>query len=179
MHVPSRCRGIELHFPGTPPELPDTEFFSTPGTGRWWHTSVARYPSQLQQDEALLGHLYPAWTSSGGGGPALSIYPNGLGRWDNYNIYLKRRRKLPGRKSQGISAMVEQVPKEILILLSRKCPDLVDAAYTKNQAWKSDKDTLGHPASEVNLEDHCGYKYLFNYRGVAASSGSSTSPSVV
>ena len=46
----------------------------------------------------------------------------------------------------------------------------MDAAYTKNQAWKSDKDTLGHPpASEVNLEDHCGYKYLFNYRGVAAS----------
>lgn len=25
------------------------------------------------------------------------------------------------------------------------------------------------PASEVPLEDHCQYKYLFNYRGVAAS----------
>lgn len=32
------------------------------------------------------------------------------------------------------------------------------------------KDTLGAPpAKEVSLEDHCSYKYLFNYRGVAAS----------
>ena len=32
------------------------------------------------------------------------------------------------------------------------------------------KDTLGEsPASEVRLEDHCAFKYLFNYRGVAAS----------
>ncbi len=34
----------------------------------------------------------------------------------------------------------------------------------------STKDTLGAaPAKEVSLEDHCVYKYLFNYRGVAAS----------
>ena len=26
-----------------------------------------------------------------------------------------------------------------LVLLSRRRPELVDAAYTKNQAWKSDK----------------------------------------
>ena len=32
----------------------------------------------------------------------------------------------------------------------------VDAAYTKNQAWKSDADTLGQPAAfEVKLQDHC------------------------
>ena len=30
-----------------------------------------------------------------------------------------------------------------LVLLSRKKPNLVDAAYTKNQAWKSIEDTLG------------------------------------
>jgi protein glucosyltransferase len=46
----------------------------------------------------------------------------------------------------------------------------VNAAYTKNQAWKSDKDTLGAPAADVvTLEDHCQYRYLFNFRGVAAS----------
>ena len=34
----------------------------------------------------------------------------------------------------------------------------------------STQDTLGAvPAKEVSLEDHCSYKYLFNYRGVAAS----------
>lgn len=32
------------------------------------------------------------------------------------------------------------------------------------------QDTLhAPPAKEVSLEDHCQYKYLFNYRGVAAS----------
>ena len=57
-----------------------------------------------------------------------------------------------------------------LILLSRENPKLVDAAFTKNQAWKSQKDTLGEdPAPEVSLEEHCSYKYLFNFRGVAAS----------
>ena len=56
------------------------------------------------------------------------------------------------------------------MLLSRKEPDLVDAQYTKNQAWRSDADTLhAPPAEEIKLEDHCKYKYLFNFRGVAAS----------
>lgn len=55
-------------------------------------------------------------------------------------------------------------------MLSREKPDLVDAQYTKNQAWKSDADTLNAPpASEVSFEQHCNYKYLFNFRGVAAS----------
>merc|ERR1711994_484353 len=57
-----------------------------------------------------------------------------------------------------------------LILLSIKSPKLVDAKFTKNQSWKSKADTLGaEPADEVKLEDHCAYRYLFNYRGVAAS----------
>lgn len=60
--------------------------------------------------------------------------------------------------------------RDALVLLSRSDPDLADAKYTKNQSWKSKKDTLGEdPAAEVRLEDHCQYKYLFNYRGVAAS----------
>lgn len=46
----------------------------------------------------------------------------------------------------------------------------MDAKYTKNQAWRSIKDTLGEkPAEEVNFEKHCDYKYLINLRGVAAS----------
>ncbi len=57
-----------------------------------------------------------------------------------------------------------------LVLLSRKKPDLVDAKYTKNQAWRSKADSLGvDPVSEVDLDDHCNFKYLFNFRGVAAS----------
>jgi protein glucosyltransferase len=46
-----------------------------------------------------------------------------------------------------------------LILLSRKEPHLAEAQYTKNQAWKSDADTLGaKPAEEIRLEDHCKFK---------------------
>ena len=57
-----------------------------------------------------------------------------------------------------------------LILLSNAKPDIVDAKYTKNQAWRSVKDTIGmEPVPEVLLEDHCQFKYLFNFRGVAAS----------
>uniref|UniRef100_A0A0M3IP81 CAP10 domain-containing protein n=1 Tax=Ascaris lumbricoides TaxID=6252 RepID=A0A0M3IP81_ASCLU len=81
-----------------------------------------------------------------------------------------------------------------LILLSRRLPNLIDAKYTKNQAWRKRyfQDTLGEqPASELSFEDHCSYKsvfkymdllgllivllnvvvemYLFNFAGVAAS----------
>lgn len=64
--------------------------------------------------------------------------------------------------------------RDSLILLSREKPHIVNAAYTKNQAWKSPKvmmnfinvllsiakDTLdAPPADEVRLEDHCQYKY--------------------
>lgn len=46
-----------------------------------------------------------------------------------------------------------------LVVLAQKEPNLVDASYTKNQAWKSDADTLGlPPASEISLEDHCQFK---------------------
>lgn len=117
--------------------------------------------------------MYPAWTFWEGG-PALGIYPNGLGRWDKYINVLNEAADLsPWQKKigkgffRGSRTSAERDP---LVLLSRKCGDLVDAEYTKNQAWKSDKDTLGFPpAAEVPLEDHCRFKYLFNYRGVAAS----------
>ena len=58
-----------------------------------------------------------------------------------------------------------------MVLLSRSKPELVDAQYTKNQAWKSPAESAlnAEPAEEVSLEDHCKYKFLFNYRGVAAS----------
>lgn len=60
--------------------------------------------------------------------------------------------------------------RDSLVLLSREDPNLVDAKYTKNQAWKSMSDTLNEePAEEVSLEDHCKFKFLFNFRGVASS----------
>lgn len=117
--------------------------------------------------------IYPAWTFWEGG-PAISLYPTGLGRWDVHRDTVSREGKLwpwenkkPVVFFRGSRTSKERDP---LILLSREKPDLVDAQYTKNQAWKSEEDTLfAEPASEVALEYHCQYKYLFNFRGVAAS----------
>nr|CAG4638501.1 EOG090X07KN [Cyclestheria hislopi] len=116
---------------------------------------------------------YPAWTFWEGG-PAISLYPKGLGRWDLHRVSIKKaadsnpwEKKLTKGFFRGSRTSSERDP---LILLSRKEPSLIDAQYTKNQAWKSKEDTLGAtPAAEVSFEEHCKYKYLFNYRGVAAS----------
>uniref|UniRef100_A0A8C7J8E6 Protein O-glucosyltransferase 1 n=2 Tax=Oncorhynchus kisutch TaxID=8019 RepID=A0A8C7J8E6_ONCKI len=62
----------------------------------------------------------------------------------------------PPGPSRGSRTSPERDP---LVLLSREAPDLVDAEYTKNQP----------PAQEIPLVEHCQYKYLFNFRGVAAS----------
>lgn len=117
--------------------------------------------------------MYPAW-SFWEGGPAISLYPTGIGRWDKHRISISAAaEKWPWEKkiSKGFfrgSRTSEE--RDNLILLARSNPELIDAQYTKNQAWKSDKDTLYFPpATEVSFEEHCKYKYLFNYRGVAAS----------
>ena len=117
--------------------------------------------------------MYPVW-AFWCGGPAISLYPRGLGRWDQHRVTIGRAAdtwtwdtKLDLAMFRGSRTSAERDP---LVRLSRQCPHTVDAQYTKNQAWKSAKDTLGlEPAEEMSLEDHCQYKYLFNYRGVAAS----------
>ncbi|MPC32121.1 O-glucosyltransferase rumi [Portunus trituberculatus] len=127
----------------------------------------------FSKTEEYIDITYPAWTFWEGG-PAISLYPTGLGRWDLHRASLaaaSKKWQWQIKKTQaffrGSRTSSERDP---LIYLSRDSPHLVNAQYTKNQAWKSDADTLfAPPASEVSLEDHCQYKYLFNYRGVAAS----------
>ena len=117
--------------------------------------------------------MYPAW-SFWCGGPAINLYPNGLGRWDQHRITLgEAAKRIPWNSKSEIAffrGSRTSAERDPLILLSRKCPKVANAQYTKNQAWKSAKDTLGmNPAEEASLESHCNFKYLFNYRGVAAS----------
>lgn len=117
--------------------------------------------------------FYPAW-SFWEGGPAISLYPTGLGRWDQHrNSINDVAKKWPWTKKKSVGffrGSRTSAERDGIVLLSRDEPQLVDAQYTKNQAWKSPKDTLNaEPAKEVALEEHCQYKYLFNYRGVAAS----------
>ena len=120
--------------------------------------------------------LYPAWTFWAGGPAVWPLYPTGLGRWDQYKTELDKvqQKSFPWEKKltkaffRGSRTSQERDP---LVLLSRSRPDMIDAAYTSNQAFKSKaKDTLyAEPVEAISLKDHCQYKYLFNYRGVAAS----------
>ncbi|XP_035390709.1 protein O-glucosyltransferase 1 [Electrophorus electricus] len=173
---PARCSGVEHFILTMVDRLPDTEMV----------INVRDYPQVPQWVQPVLPVLsfsktpeywdimYPAWTFWEGGPAVWPIYPTGLGRWDLMREDLKKSAaQWPWKKKyskgffRGSRTSSERDP---LIMLSREAPDLVDAEYTKNQAWKSAKDTLGRPpAKEIPLVDHCKYKYLFNFRGVAAS----------
>ena len=98
--------------------------------------------------------FYPAWTFWAGG-PAISKYPTGLGRWDlmRKNLLLSAKKwpwskKLSTAFFRGSRTSSER---DNVVLLSRDKPDLIDAAYTKNQAWKSKADTLGKTFRSVYL----------------------------
>jgi hypothetical protein len=99
---------------------------------------------------------------------------HGLGRWDKKrDALMAQARRWPWDKKdprvffRGSRTSTQRDP---LVLLARAKPHLAMAAYTKNQAYQSKEDTLGlEPFPEVTLEDHCKYRYLFNFRGVAAS----------
>ncbi|KAK3734105.1 hypothetical protein RRG08_000020 [Elysia crispata] len=173
---PFRCSGVEHFLLELVNDLPDMELV----------INVKDWPQVHRQRDPLpvlsfskVGYqnwdiMYPAWTFWEGGPAVWPIYPTGLGRWDlQRKIIAKAAEQWPWNKKEdkaffrGSRTSPERDP---LILLSRKEEDLVDAQYTKNQAWKSEADTLYRPpAKEIKLEEHCKYRYLFNFRGVAAS----------
>ncbi|KAJ8920943.1 hypothetical protein NQ315_015736 [Exocentrus adspersus] len=172
---PARCAGIEHFLLELLPKLPDMEFIINTRDWPQIHKHYGVFGPVFSFSKTSEYHdiMYPAW-SFWEGGPAISLYPRGIGRWDNHrntlgNIANKTRwdDKIPKAFFRGSRTSSERDP---LVLLSRERPKLVDAMYTKNQAWKSDADTLhAPPAREVSFEEHCKYKYLFNFRGVAAS----------
>ncbi|XP_063708414.1 LOW QUALITY PROTEIN: O-glucosyltransferase rumi homolog [Culicoides brevitarsis] len=172
---PARCSGVEYFIKPLLEKLPDMDLIINcrdwPQINKNWGMPLAPIFS-FSKTPDYLDIMYPAW-SFWEGGPAISLYPTGLGKWDEHRKRLTKAADLPWDKKlkkgffRGSRTSSER---DNLILLSRDDMSLVDAQYTKNQAWKSIADTLGQePASEVSLEEHCKYKYLFNYRGVAAS----------
>ncbi|KAK7076139.1 Protein O-glucosyltransferase 1 [Halocaridina rubra] len=172
---PSRCSGIEHFILKIIDTLPDMEMILNT---RDWPQVNRRFGDvkpvfSFSKTAEYMDITYPAWTFWEGG-PAISLYPTGLGRWDILRKSLgtsaeewtwsKKKAMAFFRGSRTSSE------RDSLVYLSREKPNLVDAQYTKNQAWKSDADTLyAPPATEVPLEEHCQYKFLFNFRGVAAS----------
>uniref|UniRef100_A0A8C2NEY2 Glycosyl transferase CAP10 domain-containing protein n=2 Tax=Capra hircus TaxID=9925 RepID=A0A8C2NEY2_CAPHI len=173
---PSRCSGVEHFILEVIGRLPDMEMVINvrdyPQVPKWMEPAIPIF--SFSKTSEYHDIMYPAWTFWEGGPAVWPIYPMGLGRWDLFREDLVRSAaQWPWKKKnstayfRGSRTSPERDP---LILLSRKNPKLVDAEYTKNQAWKSMKDTLGKPAAkDVHLVDHCKYKYLFNFRGVAAS----------
>ncbi|GAV02866.1 hypothetical protein RvY_13378 [Ramazzottius varieornatus] len=172
---PSRCSGIEHFLLKLVHILPDMELVIN--VHDYPQVSIHEpnpYPVfSFSKTPKYQDILCPAWTFWEGG-PAIASYPRGLGRWDEMRERLSEsseKYQWENKKSVGFfRGSRTSGERDPLVLLSRRWPDLVDAKYTKNQAWKSENDTLGdEPASEVKLEDHCEYKYLYNFRGVAAS----------
>ena len=173
---PARCQGVEYFLLKVLDKVPDFELVLN--THDWpqinRHFKADPLPTfSFSKTDGYFDIFFPAWTFWAGG-PAISHYPTGIGRWDLMRDKLKiEAENFPWDKKQNVAffrGSRTSSERDNLVKLSRDHPDLVDAKFTKNQAWKSKADTLGsEPAEEVKLEDHCRYKYLFNFRGVAAS----------
>ncbi|XP_048406290.1 protein O-glucosyltransferase 1 isoform X3 [Stegostoma tigrinum] len=167
---PARCSGVEHFILEIIDQLPDMEFVLNvrdyPQVPNWM--KPIRPVLSFSKTSEYYDIMYPAWTFWEGGPAVWPIYPTGLGRWDLMRKELKvSAEKWPWEKKvskgffRGSRTSSERDP---LILLSREQPLLVDAEYTKNQAWKSEKDTLGKPpAKEIPLVDHCKYKELLHF----------------
>lgn len=172
---PSRCAGIEHFLNKLKSNVSDLSLVINtrdyPQSSKHYGEALPVFSFSKTPDYHDI--MYPAW-AFWEGGPAISLYPQGLGRWDLQRESLNAARKKTPWEVKESKAFFRgsrtSSERDNLVLLSRAKPDLVDAQYTKNQAWKSEKDTLNRPpVSEASLESHCSYKYLFNFRGVAAS----------
>ncbi|XP_050462265.1 O-glucosyltransferase rumi homolog isoform X2 [Cataglyphis hispanica] len=172
---PTRCTGIEHFLLKVIDNLSDMDLIINtrdyPQSSEYYGNAMPIF--SFSKTSQYYDIMYPAW-AFWEGGPAISLYPRGLGRWDQHRKLLnKASSEIPWEKKENkgfFRGSRTSSERDNLILLSRNKSHLVDAQYTKNQAWKSNEDTLyAAPASEVPLESHCAYKYLFNFRGVAAS----------
>ena len=183
-NFPARCEGIEhflLKVAAETPNMDNVEFVVNvndqpriPVEAERSKTGPAIVFSFSKPRKQFADIMYPAWTFWSGGPAVWPIEPTGLGRWDLKREALaasaakspwEDKKKLLFFRGSRTSA-----ERDALVVLSRKDPEVADAAYTKNQAYKSPRDTLGkEPAEMVRLEDHCEYAYLANFRGVAAS----------
>ncbi|XP_033165877.1 O-glucosyltransferase rumi [Drosophila mauritiana] len=174
---PARCEGIEHFLLPLVATLPDMDLVINtrdyPQLNAAWGNAAGGPVFSFSKTKEYRDIMYPAWTFWAGG-PATKLHPRGIGRWDQMREKLeKRAAAIPWSQKRSLGffrGSRTSDERDSLILLSRRNPELVEAQYTKNQGWKSPKDTLDAPAAdEVSFEDHCKYKYLFNFRGVAAS----------
>ena len=158
---PARCKGIEHFLLKILHELPDMDFFVNvkdwPQVGTWNHKQPIF--SFSKQPRNYIDIMYPAWTFWEGGPAVWPLYPNGLGRWDQMRdeiLKIVDNQTWETKKSigyfRGSRTSEERDP---LIKLSRAKPELIQAAYTKNQAYKREEDTLFEDPVEPVHEKFC------------------------
>jgi lipopolysaccharide biosynthesis glycosyltransferase len=174
-YIAARCAGIEHFLLELAPELPDLEFLVNvqdhPVTSIRSPLPVFSF-SKIPSEHADI--LYPAW-AFWEGGPALQVIPSW--RWDltrrdllDAGDALTWDEKKPAVFFRGSRTNETRDP---YVLQSQKRPDLWDVRYTLNQSQKQ----TGYvtevlklaPAETVSPRDHCAYRYLLNFDGVAAS----------
>lgn len=172
---PPRCRGIEHFLLELAPELPDLEFLvnvqDLPVT-RLAHPLPVFSFSKIPSQHADI--LYPAW-AFWEGGPAVKVIPTW--RWDLARADLlaagdaiaweDKKPLLFFRGSRTHDS------RDAYVLHAQRHPQLWDVRYTLNQSQKQTDvvtKTLGiTPAEPVAPRDHCAFRYLLNFDGVAAS----------
>ncbi len=174
-YFPPRCAGIEHFLLELAPELPDLEFLVNvqdhPVTASDRPLPVFSF-SKIPSEHADI--LYPAW-AFWEGGPAVQVIPSW--RWDlNRSDLLAAgdaltwEEKKPAVFFRGSRTNEARDP---YVLHSQKHPGLWDVRYTLNQSQRqTDHVTrvLGiTPAEPVPPRDHCAWRYLLNFDGVAAS----------
>ena len=175
---PARCEGVDHFLKKICSNISNTEFVvnfhdyaQIPKSSRYTPDVPLPVFSFSKSSEEHSDILYPAW-SFFSGGPAIDLYPRGIGNWDRFRHSIARSAGDWSSKHEQAFFRGSRTSSERdgLILLSRSNRHVIDAQYTKNQAWRSLADTLGlEPAATISFEAQCQYKYLLNMKGVAAS----------
>uniref|UniRef100_A0A8V0XUP7 Protein O-glucosyltransferase 1 n=1 Tax=Gallus gallus TaxID=9031 RepID=A0A8V0XUP7_CHICK len=186
---PARCSGVEHFIHGIINRLPDMEMVINvrdyPQVPKWMKPIIPVF--SFSKTAEYNDIMYPAWTFWEGGPAVWPIYPTGLGRWDLMREDLRRsaekwpwKKKIskgyfrgsspPGKASSEVQ--MEGFVTLALFVTEKENELEITVKKKKNLLFFNIlfKDTLGKPpAKEIPLVDHCKYKYLFNFRGVAAS----------
>jgi lipopolysaccharide biosynthesis glycosyltransferase len=174
-YFPTRCAGIEHFLLEIAPELPDVEFLINvqdfPVTRIDSPLPVFSF-SKIPSQHADI--LYPAW-AFWEGGPAVKVIPSW--RWDLTRLDLLQagdaltwEEKKPAVFFRGSRTNETRDP---YVLYAQQHPDLWDVRYTLNQS-REQTEYVTHtlklaPAETVSPRDHCAWRYLLNFDGVAAS----------
>ena len=149
-----RCRGIEyfLHWllaedaarDASAPKLPDMELLLNSADNPLVYkgdAASAQLPVFSFSVDGQYGDImYPAWTFWSGG-PAISLYPRGLGRFDikrDSIIAAGAIKPWDNRKDVAFFRGARTTPqRDAIIRFSNEHPDLMDAAYTPNYKKES------------------------------------------